>query len=203
MDELWALTEQLSSYIPSSAAPSIASQLIDLNVQLTVAKPRVSKLGDFRPPGKVPYAKISVNGDLNPELFLAVLLHELAHLNVYNRYRNSVKAHGKEWRKAHFDILYTYQYAFSTEVFELLIKHAQRNKSATLHHPDILYSKLFKDHNEGGVLLRDLKENEAFSLRMKTYRILQKKRTRFLCIQLKTGKKYLISGAAIVQPISD
>ncbi|HAD34265.1 MAG TPA: hypothetical protein DCF44_07170 [Chitinophagaceae bacterium] len=41
---------------------------------------------------------MSVNGNLNSYHFLITLLHEIAHMLVWEQFRNRVKPHGLEWK---------------------------------------------------------------------------------------------------------
>lgn len=196
------LALDLHAYIPVSAAKRVAQLLIDHNVQLIIAQPRKTKLGDFRPNTHKPYQRISVNGDLNKHAFLAVLLHELAHLLVWIKYGNGVKPHGQEWQSYHRRLLKDYSNAFPKKMFEVLQKHAEKSTSATLNNPEVIRYVLHPDGQKEIVFLKDLKLNDAFRFQSKSYQILKKNRTRYVCMQLETRKKYLISGAALVDRIN-
>ena len=85
-------------------------------IHLTISRERKSILGDYRhPTGKNPAHRISVNASLNPYSFLITLLHEIAHMLVFIRFKNTVSPHGKEW-KAQF------QQILISNMFQLLQK---------------------------------------------------------------------------------
>ncbi|MFC2121748.1 SprT-like domain-containing protein, partial [Bacteroidota bacterium] len=87
----------LSAYIPELSLDLIYDVFSRYNAQLIISKPRLSKLGDFRPPVKGSMPRISVNGDLNKYEFLITLLHEMAHLIAWKQHNRFIKPHGHEW----------------------------------------------------------------------------------------------------------
>jgi len=72
-------TDFLRQFVPEKSGLLLLSQLSVFPGKIRIAKPRKTKLGDFRA-GKIPaQTKISVNSDLNQFAFLITLLHEVAH----------------------------------------------------------------------------------------------------------------------------
>lgn len=69
------------------------------------AKPRRTRLGDFR--AQLGYReRITVNVNLNPYNFLITYLHEVAHLEVYRKYKRRQPPHGKAWKIIFLDYLF-------------------------------------------------------------------------------------------------
>ena len=68
----------LFARLPAGTATHVAELLGRLPVRLRIARPRRTKLGDHRPPGRGwTMHRISINDDLNPYAFLTTLLHEM------------------------------------------------------------------------------------------------------------------------------
>ena len=99
----------LAKYMPAVAVDSVYDFMSRHNVHLHITRKRTSKLGDYRwPQSRHNYHEISVNGDMNPYHFLMVLLHEMAHLNTYQRYGSDIQPHGHEWQEHYRRLLMTY-----------------------------------------------------------------------------------------------
>ncbi len=95
----------LNRYLPENSVDQIYDWLQEYNIHLKVSKKRSSKLGDYRPPQNGKGHQITVNYDLNSYAFLITLVHEIAHLLVWEKYRNKVKAHGKEWKETYRQLM--------------------------------------------------------------------------------------------------
>lgn len=203
MPETKQLAKQLEDFIPISACNLVAALLVKKNAQLTISKPRKTKLGDYRPPIQQAYHRISVNGDLNPYAFLLVTIHEFAHLLVWNNHRGKVKAHGKEW-KSHYKQLYQrFEDCFPENLQAILNDHFSNLSAATLNNPLLIRKLIHMDSDVEITLLKDLKASDCFTLEGKEFKIIEKRRTRYLCQNLNNRKTYLVSGVAIVNRVNE
>src|SRR5690242_11741936 len=103
-----AAIEQLSKtirpFVPEEATGIVARWIDDYKIALTITPSRKSVFGDYRWPQQGKGHRISINGDLNQYAFLITFVHEMAHLTSWEKYRNTVSSHGKEW-KIEFKIL--------------------------------------------------------------------------------------------------
>ena len=100
--------EVLLDYIPEESVLPVLDFLNTSNVQLKITKSRSTKLGDYRPPIRSKFHKISVNHDLNKYNFLITLIHEFAHLNTWEEHKRKVKPHGKEWKQKFRELMDPY-----------------------------------------------------------------------------------------------
>src|SRR6185295_15910601 len=91
------LSNQIRSFVPEDAVDIVVRWISEYKMILTITNTRQSVFGDYRWPQGTKGHRISVNGDLNPYAFLITLVHEMAHLTSWERYRNTVSSHGKEW----------------------------------------------------------------------------------------------------------
>lgn len=202
MSEIKQLAQQLEKFIPPSACDLIAGFLIKKNAQLTISRPRKTKLGDYRPPHRHAYHRISVNGDLNPFAFLLVTIHEFAHLLVWNNHKNKVKAHGKEWKMHYQQLFKQYENHFPDELQDILQDHFNNLTAATLNNPMLIRNLVHMDSKEKIIMVQDLKVGDVFDFNNKNFKIIEKRRTRYLCKNIITGKNYLVSGVAIVNGVN-
>ena len=199
----------LGHYLPAAAVGPVFDFIQQYKVHLHITRQRHSKLGDYRwPQPRHPYHEISVNGNLGPYFFLWVLLHEMAHLNTHLRYGNDVQPHGHEWQEEYRRLIVLYHDVFPTEVSALLNSYCSRiplsrpigtQIEALLHHYD-------PDYNPASDLtLNQLAPGTSFSLVAKPslrFRAIEKRRTRWICLNLDDGRQYLVSGTAQVMVIS-
>ena len=95
----------LAKYIPDKAIPVIVKWIKEFDFKLKLTKVRNSKLGDYRPPIDRPNHQITINHNLNPYAFLVTLVHEIAHLTCYNKFKNNVSPHGSEWKREYCHLM--------------------------------------------------------------------------------------------------
>lgn len=93
--------DSLSAYLPSGCGEQIAYWFNQNHVVLRITRARRSKLGDFRSGSSSVPPVISVNHSLNPYSFLVTLLHEMAHAEVFLKYKRRVQPHGIQWKDAY------------------------------------------------------------------------------------------------------
>lgn len=199
MSEKVDLIKRLQRFIPEEASAAIAEKIIAENVKLTITKKRKTKLGDYRAPGqKIGYHRISINGDLNPYMFLLVLLHEFAHLEVWNNHKHRVKGHGDEWKDSYRKLYNDYSQCFPEDVNEIILTHFKNLKATTCNDPYLTKHLMHMDSEDPILLLHDLEKNEKFETMGRAFQIISKRRTRYLCKDLMNKKNYLVSGSALV-----
>ncbi len=196
------LTPAFFDYIPKQSHALIQS--IDLSeVQIIVSKPRKTKLGDFKVK-KSWFSEsltITINQNLSKKLFLLTLLHEIAHYLVYKKYRAKVKAHGPEWKEQFNKLCQSalqIKDLFTLNEIQALKTHLTRTKSSFCY--DIELFKIFSPSTKSDELyLEELPINTAFEYQSRRFLKLKTRRTRVLCLEEKTQKKYLISKASLVK----
>ena len=172
-------------------------------VHFHITRGRKSKLGDYRrPTPDHVFHEISVNGDLNPYFFLWVFLHEAAHLETHLKYA-SAQPHGHEWQEEYRQLLAVNANLFPTDLQPLLKKYTRR---IPLPHPvakeiEAALHRYDADYNPDTLTLDDLQPGDRFRLERRAellFEALERRRTRWLCREVGTGRQYLVSGAAQV-----
>ena len=169
--------------------------------EFKLRKARASKIGDFScRPGKV--ARITVNHDSHPYLFLLTYIHEVAHLVVHRQSGWSAEAHGTEWKSAFNNML---RPLMTNNVFpEVLLKaldnHMINPKASSFS--DAGLSACLRQYDErlqSATLLSQIPEGSLFGIRGRWFMKGQQKRTRIVCHEVKTRRKYLVSADAQVE----
>ena len=112
----------LTKYLPEPAVPVILEWLKVQKAQLKITRGRNTKLGDYRPPLKYKFHRISVNHNLNKYHFLITLVHEFAHLTNWEKNRNQVKPHGNEWKREFGELMQNFIAAdiFPADIYPVL-----------------------------------------------------------------------------------
>jgi SprT protein len=195
----------LVKYIPAPAVPRIADWIVDYGVHLKITGERSTKLGDFRPIlNAVKGHKISVNFNLNRYAFLITLVHEMAHFKTWNEHQQAVKPHGIEWKSNFREMLFPFlnEDVFPNELLPSLFDYLD-NPAASSCSDMGLMRMLMKYDDVQRTLLEDLPGQSIFKLQ--TGRVFKKgeqKRKYFRCIELSSGKPYLINPLAEVELLS-
>lgn len=187
----------LSHYLPDGTYDSVARYLHQYKVHLTIAKSRNSILGDFRNQCDAKNHRISVNGNLNKYAFLVTLLHELAHLLTYEKHGRKVLAHGKEWKDIYGQVLARFinKNIFPADIEEEL-KRTLQNPGASTCAEEGLQRILYRydEKKNGYMLVEQVPQDSGFILHDGRKFIKgPKRRTRYLCCEVSTGRNYLFS----------
>lgn len=200
-------TEILEKYLPPYAYPLIQLLLEKHLVKIKITRGRITKFGDFHPkPKKGTCPEIRINNNLNPFSFLITLLHEVAHFMVWNGGHFYSKPHGRLW-KQHFINLMNVQITgriFPVELLPVINKHL-KNPKATSCSDAGLYKKLSQyDTDKPGIYIDDLPDNAIFETASgEKFEKIRKIKTRSLCKQIISGKKYLFNPVCRVIPVND
>lgn len=191
----------LEKYLPQNSVDTIYDWLQQYKVHLKVSKKRATKLGDYRSPHKGKGHQITVNHDLNPYAFLITLVHEIAHLITWENHKNSVKAHGVEWKNAYRELMSP---LIETDIFPDDIKTVLINymaKSYASSGSDLAMSRMLQKYDEiQGNTLESLAEGVVFILpngkRFKKGPLMRK---RYKCLCLDNKRTYLVNPLVIVE----
>lgn len=209
----------INSYIPDSAAPDVVAYLNSNKVRLVITKHRVTHLGTFSVDLRSRQVTITANGTLSEYHFLLVLLHEFAHLEVYKQYKQRVQPHGKEWKVCFGDLIYRYVQGkhFPEDLSSELLIFAANPSAAFNRKSKIaialskyerpenaqfsIYAPLHDDENR--ITLKDIPIGSIFTIKngmtLKKLELPPRSRVRFLCIDIKTQRKYLVHANALVK----
>ena len=189
--------------MPESALDDLCALLSENPCHLRITAPRSTKYGDFRPAGKGLH-HISVNGDLNPFAFTITLVHEIAHLRVWDQFGRKVKPHGQEW-KSEFSALLSPLYTkgvFPEDVSDALEQYLANPKASSCTDLDLM--RALNVHNEDpGFELENLKEGDHFIYKGREYIRGKKRRTRIVCTACFGRREFLFHALTPVEPVEN
>ena len=194
----------LANHLPAQAVGTVYDYLNRHRVHFHITRGRTSKLGDYRwPQGDRQHHEISINGDLNPYLFLLVFLHEAAHLETHLKH-TGVAPHGHEWQGEYARLLDAHATLFPPEVQPLLQRYARRiplNRALLRQIEEALhrYDPGYADTPH--LVLDDLPAGSRFRLRARPdmlFESIERRRTRWLCRETGSGRTYTVDAHAAV-----
>lgn len=194
--------DQVLSLVPEQAKNQVEQLLNISKVSIKITKKRLTKHGDFRKNGNGS-SLITLNTTSNPYRFLITLLHELAHFRVSQSVQYRIKPHGKEWKNTYRDILLPF---LNPEIFPeplctLLASHMINPKASTDRDFALVMALKKHDPPSSTCPIFELKDGLQFELENgRKFVKIKKRRTRFECKELDSGKVYLFSPHAEVVP---
>ena len=167
-----------------------------------VTRSRNTKLGDYRYDRRNGDHIITINHDLNIYSFLITYIHEVAHQYVQIRYGKRMKPHGDEWRQAFIDLMQPLlnDLIFPVEVLKPLRKYMLRPGASTTSNAP-LYSALrrYDGTDDGLEPLSSVENGDIFEFNNRMFERLYLRRTRVVCRELTSSRKYLIPQTAFVR----
>jgi SprT protein len=191
------LPASLKGRIPDPALAYVNDKLAEHNIRLLITRNRKSKSGDYRAPFKHLGHRISINGSLNCYAFLIVFLHEVAHLEVWNKHHNKVLPHGKEWRNTftRLAIPIMNENVFPRDILTELVPFFERPPaSSSGAHPLIRVLRRYDKNHEEIITLEEIPSGSQFKLSDGRIFVKElKQRTRFKCFCLNNKRYYLVS----------
>lgn len=192
----------LRKYIGPEYLEDIIQLMLKYPVHFKITKPRKTKLGDFRVEPGLSLPTITVNGNLNKYAFLVTTIHEFAHLLTYNEYGWKKKPHGEEWQRNYIHLMLPIiERGHLPKELEKILMNSLVNVKASsctdlkLHRALSHYDEL----EDGYTYLERLAKEDKFVLQGKTFTKGNLRRSRFVCIENKTQKIYLVNALAKVQ----
>jgi hypothetical protein len=197
MSKQQAPLEALKQFLPEGTFEMVSTYLYTHRIHLTVTRERSSVLGDYRNAVHGKNHRISVNGNLNPYAFLYTLIHEIAHLLVYDQYGHRVASHGREWKHV-FSLLlkeFLVEDVFPADI-RAAIAASLGNPAASSCAEDGLL-RVFRKYDQGKedvVFVEEIEQGGLFSIKEnRIFRRGPKIRKRYKCVEVKTGREYLFS----------
>lgn len=188
------ITNILNTHVPAPAVPYCLQLWQSNPFKFKLRKSRQTKIGDFScKHGQAP--QITVNNDLHPYLFLITYVHEVAHLHVHKQYGNRVEGHGEEWKNTFRELMIPVMTPeiFSEKILRGLKRHMVNPKAST--YSDTELTELLRSVDakwSRAILLSEIPEGSLFGLHGKWFRKGALQRTRVLCLELKTKRKFLV-----------
>ena len=195
------MQEVLKQHIPENAIPKVLELLDYDHLVVKVKNERKTRHGDYKrlPNGK---HQITVNSNLNSYRFLITLVHEIAHFEAYKEFGRFIKPHGIEWKRTFQRLMLPFlnPEIFSNELLPLLANHFKNPKASSDTDLDLaLALKQFDEANDKFFVF-EVPLGGTFKLyNGKVFLKGAKRRKRFECVEVKSGKLYLFNPNAEVE----
>lgn len=199
----------LRPHLPAAAADYVVEVLDRHPCDVRVVPRRRTKLGDHRPPGRGRARHcITLNDDLNPFAFLTTLLHEVAHVATWERFRRRwrhPRPHGPEWQREFAVLLgpVVTAGALPSDVREALAgaMHGPAAASCSDRRLALALAR-YDPPRPGMVRVEDVAPGTIFRTDCGTvFRAGPIVRTRRQCFECRTGQEYRVHGLARVEPL--
>ena len=197
------LIRLFNRHLPESAVPYCLQLWEETPFLFFVKSPRNTKLGDFRYRKDRALQTITLNVNLNPYQFLLTLIHEVAHLRAFAQYGTTHLPHGPQWKALFKSLLdpLLHEPAFPRDLLVPLKLH-MRNPAASSTRDLFLMKEMSKydatQEENQYLFLSDLGPGTNFQLAGRKFKKGETRRTRILCEEIDTGKKFLVSRLAKV-----
>lgn len=198
------LESKISQFVPAGTEAYVVELLIDYKIQLKLNKPRTSKYGDYRSPmHSDKFHRITVNKDLNPYAFLTTFLHEVAHLTAFEKFKNTIDPHGREWKNEFKTLLHpiVVHHQLPDDI-QRALKHYMNDPAASSCSDKGLMKVLALYDNDQKLFLDQIPEGSLFRLDSgRIFRKGKKLRSWYQCFQQPGNKEYRVSGISKVEII--
>lgn len=206
-----ATVVRLRPLLPAGTEAYVHDLLVRHRIDVRVSRPRRTKLGDHRPPGRGrPAHRITVNGDLNPYAFLTTLLHEIAHAFTWERHRASrrwLRPHGREWKREFESVLapLVSSDVLPDDITTALARSMSNPAAATCSDRGLLLALARYDNPDPRrVRVEELAVGAIFRTDDgMLFHAGPKLRSRRRCFECRTGCEYRVHGLARVEPLPD
>ncbi len=194
--------KDILSLVPNEVNDYVKSLIEDQNLIIKAVPKRRTKLGDYRKSKNKDI--ITINHMDNKYRFLLILIHELAHFNVYKK-NIRTSPHGQIWKKEFKKLL---QPILDINLFpnglQILINEHMKNPKSSFSYDSHLEMELNKydNDNDNYTYLEEIDIGDIFRYNNdKLYKKIAKRRKRYLCIENDSGRKYLFLSHAKVELI--
>lgn len=194
------MLEMLNRHVPPHAVEYCFALWKEQPFSFKISRSRSTCFGNYV--FRDGHHKITVNNDLSTYAFVITYIHEIAHQRAWlNKSRRKIEPHGKEWKK-NFQLLMSP--IMNPDVFPETIlvplKHYMTNPAAS----SVSYAPLaralqgFDLVEQNGILLSEVADNQWFTFRNNVFQKLEKRRTRVLCMERSSKRRYTILATARV-----
>lgn len=186
----------LRKYIPEPVVETMALWIVDYDFKLKIKKERSTRLGDYTSPRNGMNHVITVNHNLNKYSFLITLIHEVAHLTTFNKFKDKVSPHGQEW-KNEFRMLmqpFLVPEVFPIDILYAIRQYIQNPAASSCTDSNLLRTLKLYDEDQNQVFLEYLPYKSVFLYNgNKVFQKGERVRKRFRCVEISTGTVYLFN----------
>ena len=190
----------LEKYLPSHSVVAIFTLIEENRIHLKIVNKRVTRHGDYR---RMPSGvhQITVNSNLNKFRFLITLVHEISHLIAFERFGRSILPHGQEWKLTFQQLMLPFirPEIFPNQLLPLIANHFKNPKASgdTDAHLSVALKKFDPENDKNYIF--EVPSGGVFRIyNGKIFKKGTKRRKRYECLEMATGKIYLFQPNAEV-----
>jgi len=155
-------------------------------IKFTIVNPRKTALGMWR--YRAGQHEITINSDLTSIQFMLTTVHEIAHVRVWELYKNTVKPHGQEWKDQYRQLMLPLLQGYFDFTTENILKKHMLNPPASARCTEELKRLI----EPGTKLLSDVCVGCSFKINDgREFVKVRKRRVKWECLNT-DGKIYLI-----------
>ncbi|MBN3581113.1 SprT-like domain-containing protein [Algoriphagus aestuarii] len=200
------LEKVFSKHLPPAAVPFCLKIWNDHPFLFRITSSRKTKLGDFRYRKDQELQTITINSDLNKYQFLLTLIHEVAHLQAFKKFGFGINPHGREWKSTFQTLMFPFlkEEFFPIDILIPLKTHMRAPKASSAADLFLMKEMSKYDNKKEETFqsfLSDLKPGARFLISGREFEKAETRRTRVVCKEVRSGKKFLIALMAKVNPI--
>lgn len=195
------MTEILEKYIPQAAVFPVMELIKSHNVHLKIVNERVTRHGDYRKLQNGQH-QITVNASLNKYRFLITLIHEIAHLEAFQRFGRLIKPHGLEWKRTFqvFMLPFLRPEVFPNDLLPYLARYFKNPKASSDTDASLaLALKQYDPPNDKNYIFEIPFGSHFRIYNGKIFKRGKQRVKRFECLEVSTGKIYLFNPNAEVE----
>ena len=190
----------LEKYLPSHSVVAIFTLIEENRIHLKIVNERVTRHGDYR---RMPSGvhQITVNSNLNKFRFLITLVHEISHLIAFERFGRTILPHGQEWKLTFQQLMLPFirPEIFPNQLLPLIANHFKNPKASgdTDAHLSVALKKFDPENDKNYIF--EVPSGGVFRIyNGKIFKKGTKRRKRYECLEMATGKIYLFQPNAEV-----
>lgn len=177
--------EKLSRRLGENIGKYISHIAQSLNTSIYTMRKSSERLGVFRSDSRKEISRIAVRWDLENELLLLVLCHELGHAMVWRMYGRKALPHGKEWKFAVQQILRP-----AIEMYSFSGNWGRYAQQLALNPKATYKDNLANIVGANMVRLKEIELNSIFIYKNNAYKKGPLRRTRYLCQSCTNRRQY-------------
>ncbi|MFH1320003.1 MAG: SprT-like domain-containing protein [Bacteroidota bacterium] len=204
MDIKYHNQQILSKYLPGNSIALITDWISKYNFNLKITRKRVTKFGDYHYPSNKVGHRISINNDLNKYAFLITLVHEIAHLIIWEKYKKKVKPHGNEWKNEYRALMKNFivHSIFPSDILEAINAYMVNPYASSASDIGLMRTLRKYDDNKSLTYIEDIPRGSVFRIKSgRTFCKGEKLRKRYKCEDLYNKKIYLFNPLTDVTPV--
>ncbi len=193
--------ETLQKHIPENAVEHCFELWLEQPFSFKISQTRSSCFGNYS--FRDGQHKITVNHDLHEYAFLITYIHEIAHQRAWlDKGRRKIDPHGKEWKKKFQELMTPIlnSNVFPEKILVPLSQYMQNPAASSVSFAPLFDAlRSFDIVEENEISLIEVPDNQWFTFRNNIFQRLEIRRTRVLCLEKTSKRKYTILATARVK----